>query len=449
MSIAMPLRSVHVRRCGSIAWSVATAMGLWLVLGTLVAVRATGPDDVISFHPFSQVDFRDSVWLPVLHFMDGGIPWDRPNFTGAYPEVQFYPLYVPSYWWLTAPLLLLPYRMAAVLWTGLLVGCLVWMVHRSLTLWFEDTVTRNPWLVPAVTAASLLLRPVQTSLSQGNWALLCAAGSMLALIGNCGLPDRRIGLERWFSPVVLGTCVAIVKPNIGLPLLLALAITGRAREAGRALGLTAMLGLPIGLVVAQRAGGVPQATHILLTTLRDGDGAQPGDTHYTRLDLSATIGRILDNPYHPAVVLGGIALASVLTLGFGAIAVRRWGVLDARAVTLLALATAVVTPNLHYALLAALPALVALCAASLRLQRAGRSWLAAVPAVDAGLVGLVMLSPVRGGSRAGLTPQLANMTYGVVLLLAVLLAAVWVAEGLRRAVLVPATSPGSRSPGPA
>lgn len=251
----MPLRSVHVRRCGSPVWSVATAMGLWLVLGTLVAVRATGPDDVISFHPFSLVDFRDSVWLPVLHFMDGGIPWDRPSFTGTYPEVQFYPLYVPSYWWLTAPLLLLPYRAAAVLWTGLLVACLVWMVHRSLTLWFEDTLSRFPWLVAAVTAATLVLRPVQTSLSQGNWALLCAAGTMLALVGNHGLPGRCLGIERWISPVVLGTCVAIVKPNVGLPLLLALALTGRAREACRALGLTTLLGLPIGLIIAQRAGG--------------------------------------------------------------------------------------------------------------------------------------------------------------------------------------------------
>ncbi|GAA1389943.1 hypothetical protein GCM10009599_05600 [Luteococcus peritonei] len=407
---------------------------VWLALSVLAWRNVVLPDEPLAFGPFTMVDFRDSVWIPLDDFVHGGIPWDRPGFTARHRGVQFFPLYVPTYWYATVWLLLLPYRVAAVLWTGILVASLVWLWHTSLSLFLGRAYRRRPWLVAALTLASLALRPVQTALSQGNWALLCGAGAVAALLP--ALRREPEGRTRWSA--VLGLLLALVKPPVGLPLLVALVLLRRRREAAWGLGLSVLLSVPVCLVVWHRAGSFGSAWRMLVRTVSDGDGATAGDPHFTRMDVLATLARVPALDQALPLALGALTVV-LLTLGVAALLWRRHGS-TALVLSGLALGIVLPTPNLHYALVVVLPLLVAL--PSLSVTRWSIDRTAALACLAAWLlVGLACLSPVRGGLRIGISPQQANLAYAVSLLLAAGLVALVALWDLQRAGLTVAVPP--------
>ena len=57
------------------AWASATALAIWALLSVLTWRMAVLPHQPLAFHPFTMVDFRDSVWIPLDDFLrQGGIP---------------------------------------------------------------------------------------------------------------------------------------------------------------------------------------------------------------------------------------------------------------------------------------------------------------------------------------------------------------------------------------
>lgn len=404
-------------------WSGLTVLLLWLALAPLVWCNALLPDDPISFHAFSLVDFRDSVWIPVDDFARGGIPWERDGFTSRHPGVQFFPVYVPTYWYPAALLLLLPYRLAAVLWTGVQVFALVSLWHRSLRLFAPRWFARWPWLVAVVTALSLALRPVQTSLAQGNWAILCGSGVVMALQRSLAparpesWPQRRID---WWA--VLGVVLALVKPPVGIPLMVVMVAMRRTREALVAFAIATAASIPVCLVVWQRAGGFDAALRILERTISDGDGATLGNSHYTRVDVLATLARI-PALNHAAPLALAVLVTFVLTAGLAAWGLRR-GAAPAPVFSSAALAVVLVAPNLHYSLVSILPVLVGLFAHAVRLSQRGNRAEAALSGAAWFLATLACLSPVRGSAVGPVTPQMANLAWALCLLLAALVLAV-------------------------
>lgn len=432
-AVARRTGSVRVRTHASTPWPLATGFLLWAAISCLLVTRVAPPGYRLSFEPFTMVDFRDSVWIPVHDFVHGGVPWDRASFGPAHPEAQFFPLYLPHYWYPAALLLVLPYRVAALLWMALLVATLVWLVETALRQWAPGRLARRPWLVAVATAASLALRPVQTALSQGNWAILCAAGSVLALTANHGRRSTATGRAAWSDPAAWGVVVALVKPPVGLALVLVLLCTRRAGAALRGLALTTLLDLPIALVVVGRRG-LGGALSVLRRCISDGDGATAGDPHFTRIDVVATVGRLVAHPSSP--LLAGCWLAvAVACLALGAHLYRTVGELDAATMTTGSLAVVLLTPNLHYAMVVLLPAALALVVQAVRsTPRAGeprrasrrdRVW----SGLAAALLVLPLLSPVRASGHLGISPQNANLVYALSLLAELLVLLLWQLDG--------------------
>lgn len=338
----------------------------WLVVGVIAARSAMTPGAGKEWVRFSFLDYRDTVWVPVLDFMRGNVPWDTPTYLSRHPDSQMYPVYLPSYWWATWWLLLVSYRVSVFLWSGILVASLGVMVLMTLYRFAPRHLAAHPWLLSLLLPAMVVSRPVRTCFSQGQWALPAAAGVLMAVLST------HQGCR------TVGALAALVKPPVAVPMVLVQAALGRwglmARSLAWSIGLTA----PVLALCAYRVGG----PGVLLAVLRDNLSLGAGDEQYDRTETLTNVAGVFSNLQFSGP--GWIPAAATLVLGLvmvGAVGerARRLGAVDEVVLSGVLLMTLVLTPNYLYAAVVLIPAMLALvvrACASLRRENTGDAALA-------------------------------------------------------------------------
>lgn len=270
--------SVRVgRRAVILSWSVLTLAWIFLVVP-----RMNAPSEPALGQTFSFADFRDTVWQPVRDLLSGGVPYDVVPYLRSHPGAQEFLLYVPHYFWVVWPLALVPLKVGAALWIPVLtasVGLLIWLGVRQV----GHTL---PVLVLLPLSLFIASTPVVNQpLRSGQLAILCALGAAAALSP---------WLEgRWR---VAGAAVALIKPPVGVPLVILLILRRDFRTLFQAGLLVLVLSLPILTLMAVRLGGLGQLADVLLINARYGYSSPVGGTasergSSTRVDLAGGLWR--------------------------------------------------------------------------------------------------------------------------------------------------------------
>lgn len=399
------LRSHQTRRT---LWLLATGVGLGALWAAVIIPRMSQPWEGPPFPAFAFVDFRDTVWHPIGDLVDGQVPYDVATYLQRHPQAQEFLLYLPSYFFVVAPLLALPYPVAVALWTVVLATCVTWLARRCLDLAAPGLLARRPaLLVPAAMLFSLT-PVINQPLRSGQLAIPCAVGAVVAITST----------RPW--AITAGTCVALVKPPVGLSLLLVLFCLSRIRPALRAVAISALLSLPVGIVVLDRLGGLGRAAEVALASVRFA-GTSPyggtGASASTRVDVIGVLGRI--GVFPPTWVAAVLVLATlVVAAAVLLIAARRFplhhpAVLAAATCTLV-----LVVPNELYGVIPMAVAAAVAIAAAVAARSAGLPMLR--PALLASLLTVPFLNVHRWHDLIHLPPQVSNAVNGVAVLGALL-----------------------------
>ncbi len=301
-------------------------------------------------YPYENVvmtDFRDTVMLPWRMIQAGFNPYDLAAHDAMFPDSQEFNPYAP--WWLSAmqPIARLGwdhatlfYSIALAVATSLAAFAAGWWLSRRAGQWGGLD------LPPAMTGVLLvnlawIWRPTSVGMGLGNvgaFAALCAATTLLA-------PGT------WWGAVFLA--LAWVKPQYGIPLVVALVVFRRWRVAVAGTALAGVASLPMIVKLSDLAGGlVPLLRSVLDQTAkveaRAGGGALEG-----RMDMGLWFA--LTGGSSSVAMLGGVVLvAAVARLAMRVReAGRPGGALLVATLTLL-----VAFPHQHYDLPVVMPALV-------------------------------------------------------------------------------------------
>lgn len=337
---------------GALFAAVAAAL-LWLV-----ATRAVRPGDTDLPDLAPLADFRDTVWYPVRDLLAGNNPYDLPNYLDRHPGAQPLNPYSPAYLLVTAPIAALPYLLGGLLWTVLTIACTPVLVALGLRS------AGRPATPAAVLFLSALLLPLPAALLgvvQGQVAPFCAVGAILAVWFRD--PDTRGA--RWAGAA--GLAVALVKPQVGIPLVVLMLAYGSWRTVLRGTVLHAVVALPP-TVLAMVAAGGPGA---FVTSVLD-NASQSRTLMYVtdldksaRLDLAGLLGRVTGGVSSTVeTVVALLTLAA--TVALAVVAARRFGGHDPRVLATAALVVVIALPNERYALLAAVPAIIGLAVLAVR-----------------------------------------------------------------------------------
>lgn len=377
--------------------------GLWM-LSVWWVLRDVAPPD--AFGGKYGYDFRDTVWLPIRDFWAGHLPWDYPSYSARYPYAQPYLLYTPWYWWPALVFQVLPYRVGLVLWIGLSTGMVT-----SLTTWGVRTLAggrgwRSWLLITAIVGVAFLTRAGRSGIESANWAIICAAAAAFAISG------RVRG-----AALVLCLMLALIKPQVGLVVIVLCVLTGAWRPALIAIGAATALSLPIAIIAAVRAGGLADLLRLGLDViaLGHGPGPEPGPPS-TQINLAGTVQHLQPDMGQPWTLTLTL-LAAVITLT-GYLGCRRAaGPTSAQAMITGGLAVCLVLPNLVYSTAVLIPGL-AILAWRLLFDRDGlnRAERIVFP-VAVALVAIALANTGPVASWLGIGPQLANFSTGLSLIL--------------------------------
>lgn len=340
----------------ALAWLAPT---LVLLVFVVLFVR-TGMTEQTA-HPWprwSLVDFRDTVWVPVRDLVAGHDPYQLPGYLQRHPASQEFPPYAPMLLLIGAPFAAPPWPWAMALWGAVLVAALLVLVRRSASI--AGRPGRTAWV--ALPLAALLVGPVgNQAFSAGQYAVVAAAASVVALSSTGAGTSSGV-----LSPASVACALALVKPQVGVPLLALLAVQRRWRVGLGGVGLAALLSAPVAAVLIARSGGLRNWVELLrrnveLTAASPvTDGGRIGST---RVDVVGTLQRVGYDPSGPVVVLVTV-VATLVTIGAAHLAWR--GVLEApddvraRLAWWAAAAASMLawTPNELYSALVAVPALM-------------------------------------------------------------------------------------------
>lgn len=260
-------------------------------------------------------DFRDVVWVPGNHVLDGGNPYDPLPYLAEYPWAQHFSAYPPV--WLVFGVLLgpLPYLVAAVVFQILALGVAVLMLR---------TVAR--WLLPTVASVAVPVGLFWLNVWYPGRGALASLGSMLAVLG-VALVLRSVWRREPGGPVdracVAGIAFALVKPQFGVLLLVVAVAGGRFREAWRGVVGLAVACIPLFVVVSVSAGGPVEFVRSVLRNQQYAWGPDTpgglGSPFERRLDV---FGAMADLGFvaPPGWLVAGVALAGA---GVAVLAVRR------------------------------------------------------------------------------------------------------------------------------
>src|SRR5262249_1267671 len=273
------------QRMTASARTLAAAVSLLVVLCLLAqhaAPRVNLPGHVDPARWVLQ-DFRDSVYYPVVAFLDGRNPYDQAAQARTYPVGQVFPPYLPLTLIAHLPFGLVSHALAAALY-GTAVLALT-AVLAALALGGAGVpVTAAATL--GLTAALLLSRPGYMNLLLGQVTAQVAIGAYVAL--------------RWArkSPIIagLGLAFATLKPTYGVPLAV-LMLLGRGDVTAVAAGAALSAALCLGTLVplAHAAGGVAPFVASLggSTAAFSAEGTSNAWSSFARLDVVALAARVL------------------------------------------------------------------------------------------------------------------------------------------------------------
>jgi len=267
------------------ARTLAAAVSLLVVLCLLAqhaAPRVNLPGHVDPARWVLQ-DFRDSVYYPVVAFLDGRNPYDQAAQARTYPVGQVFPPYLPLTLIAHLPFGLVSHALADVLYVTAVLALTA--VLAALALGGAGVpVTAAATL--GLTAALLLSRPGYMNLLLGQVTAQVAIGAYVAL--------------RWArkSPIIagLGLAFATLKPTYGVPLAV-LMLLGRGDVTAVAAGAALSAALCLGTLVplAHAAGGVAPFVASLggSTAEFSAEGTSNAWSSFARLDVVALAARVL------------------------------------------------------------------------------------------------------------------------------------------------------------
>lgn len=278
---------------------------------------------------FGFVDFRDTIYGPTRDLATGHNPYDATSYLERYPGRQAFNLYLPHHFlffgwmaWLSTPVAIVTMGLASTACTG-------WLIHQGLRL------TRAPtaWL-PWILTGLVLRGPLLMSIRQGQIAMVLAAASWLAITSRSGRLQAA------------GVCLALIKPQVGLPVLLVMFVMGRWRSALYGLLAAGVCSIPA-IVLAANAAGGPAA---LLISMLDNLAASARDNTFLigPLDVvgvSKALG-ITEGGFSSTVVL--LFTASICGLGLVLVSRRAGGAISLEWTWLAALSLVVIFPSLRY-----------------------------------------------------------------------------------------------------
>lgn len=338
-------------------------LSLWVgrsILGNLAA-----PDAPVGI-AFDFADFRDTTWTPTLDFLAGHIPWDTASYQERHPNAQPFLLYVPSYWPFALVFVQLPYPVVVGAWIVLSITALVTLVTVSLSRLWPAAAARAPWLILPVSIFFVLTPPAKYSVYTGNWESLCSAAAAAVLLTSS--PRTLAGM----------LCVAVVKPQVGIPAAVSALMTRRIRPVLTAAAVSTLLALPVLLLVWHRAGGLGPMLSIMMNNVGAAD--QELETRaLPRVDLAHFLWlSVGDIPSW--VSLLAVLATLVATLSVYVVATRT-GMSSALAASSWGLFMVLVTPNLLYATIALIPGIIATAREVWEHGRGGRWARLVLPAI--------------------------------------------------------------------
>ncbi len=292
------------------AW-LRTAAAL-LVLATVVAALGTRtwqhrvvPGEADPFQEFGLIDFRDGIYYPTLAFVDGDVPYDAPTYLKKYPAAQNAPLYSPLMYLMHAPLALLSFDGAGLVY---LILCIVLTVALGAAALHWSGVPLTVAGVAGLGTVLLLSRPGLMHIALVNVTTITALLAYFAFWYAASRPGVALS----------ALAVSTFKGTYGLPIALLLWVRGDRRVVMLGLALAAVLTMPAAVRLAVGAGGITPIVHTLRATYDarlEVPAKRPENSPY-RIDAIASIARTLGrSPTTPetlgimAVILGAAGAA--------------------------------------------------------------------------------------------------------------------------------------------
>jgi mono/diheme cytochrome c family protein len=195
-------------------------------------------------------DFRDAVYYATVAFFAGDNPYDQSTYVPKYPVGERCSLYSPLSFVMHAPLALLPFPAAALVFYALSLASTVAL--GALCLWFagvEPTVGR----VAGLGAFLIASRPGLMNLFNGQVTLEAVLTAYVALWYARERP--------WLAAVALAA--ATFKGTYGVPLAALMFVRGDRRTVALAVLLGTLITVPAAARLAHAVGGVSQLAHTL------------------------------------------------------------------------------------------------------------------------------------------------------------------------------------------
>jgi Glycosyltransferase family 87 len=332
---------------------------LGLAVNALDLSRPADPESARPGDPAPQVfrDYRDTAYWPVRDLVAGNNPYDVDAYLERRPGLQEFGLYLPAWLLLSLPFAVLPYDLSKFAYLGLL------LVLAAVFGWAIVRASGRSAPVPVVlgvVGAVLLCAPGQATLYLGQATFQVAIGAVVAV--------HLAGRRPWLAGV--GVAIALLKPQIGVPLVLLLLAWRLWRPVLAGLVVAGLASLvPLTAAVAGAGGVGPFADSVRenadysAARYDDVDGRGSG-----RVDLPATIGKLTGADAGTGRQL--VTMAVVVAVAVPALAglgrPGRDGPAHPLAVTLVATGVLVATPHFGYDLLLAAWPLAALLAGSRR-----------------------------------------------------------------------------------
>lgn len=297
----------------SVRERIPSLLAIVIFLGVVTLIVCRGLENLnIPGHPdgtrYALQDFRDTVYYPVVAFLDGTNPYDPASYLNHYPVGRPLPPYAPLNLLIHLPFAILPFESAELAYSAFAV--LLTLLLARLTWEFSGRSVRASHVF-GLAALILLSRPGQMNLLLGQVALQCVVAAYVALFFARSRP--------WLAG--LGLAVSTFKPTFGLPLAVLMLCRGDARAVAIGLGTAAALSGALAGRLVHIAGGVaPFATSLLASHQRFMQQSfNDVSSGPFRIDTAALVARLfLSNLGTVVEVLIGLAVLSV-----GAFAVWR------------------------------------------------------------------------------------------------------------------------------
>lgn len=292
-------------------------------------------------------DFRDTVMLPWRMIWAGHNPYDLAAHDAMFPYSQEFNPYGP--WWLSATYPIarmgwddatLAYSIVLALATSLAAFAAGWWLSRRAGQWQGLDVP------PALAGFGMVVlawawRSTSVGMGLGNVGAFAALCAVLVLLAP----------GAWGSAIFLA--LAWVKPQYGIPLVVALVVMRRWRPALAGTAVAGLVSLPIVVKLSGLAGGLGALVGSVLDQTAQVGARTGGEPLEGRVDLGLWFA-LLGASESIALLLGVVLVAVVAALAWR---VRRSGRPGA-ALLLLSLAVVMGFPHLHYDLTMVLPGLV-------------------------------------------------------------------------------------------